>query len=418
MTRIENANITRDDLLSAFREVGLEHGDTVYVASSLMALGLMDDPIGSVLWALQEAVGPRGTLVMPAFNFDFCNGLPFDREHSPAQTGVLPEAFRMLSGTQRTWSPPFHSVTALGASAGDIANIRAMTSFGRDSVFEHLYRIDAKHLLIGCGYQQGVPHFHWLEERFEVPYRHWKRFEGDVIVHGKSFRRAFFQYVRSRTHSVSGDAEQLGQQFEVAGHVCETRRGLCRIRQFGLRDFAEYMDPLFANDPCVLLPREQARAFAPTKSPVIGIHHIGITSRYADNIRELIRSIPLQMRHEGIVHELGVNVQYFEGQNVRIEIVDPITKSSTVSRYQQQCPACPLHHIAFEVENMDDAIAYFESKGYFRMNGDQYPGPVPHQAAVFLSPAATGGLLTELIATNATNLSIYHDIPSRGHEFV
>ncbi len=67
---------------------------------------------------------------------------------------------------------------------------------------------------------------------------------------------------------------------------------------------------------------------------------------------------------------------------------------------------------------LDDVIAYFESRGYFRMNGNQYPGPVPHQAAVFLSPAATGGLLTELIATNATDLPVYHDIPSRGHEFV
>lgn len=268
MTGIENTNITRDDLLSAFKEVGLEQGDTVYIASSLMALGLMDDPVGSVLWALQEAVGPQGTLVMPAFNFDFCEGQPFDRENSPAQTGALSEAFRKLSETRRTWSPPFHSVTALGANAGDIANIRAMTSFGSDSVFEHLYKINAKHLLIGCGYQQGVPHFHWLEERFEVPYRYWKRFEGDVIVDGKSSRRTFFQYVRTRTHAVRGDAEPLGQQFEIAGHVRQTKRGLCRIRQFGLRDFEEFMSPLFENDPCVLLPREQAREFAQTKSPV------------------------------------------------------------------------------------------------------------------------------------------------------
>ena len=36
-----------------------------------------------------------GTLVMPAFNFDFCESKPFDRENSPAQTGALSEAFRL-----------------------------------------------------------------------------------------------------------------------------------------------------------------------------------------------------------------------------------------------------------------------------------------------------------------------------------
>jgi aminoglycoside 3-N-acetyltransferase len=416
MTITGNVHITRDDLVSAFEEVGIERGDTVYVASSLMALGLMNDPVGSTQWALQEAVGPRGTLVMPAFNFDFCSALPFDREHSPAQTGALPEAFRVLPGVQRTWSPPYHSVTVLGSDAGEIAGIRAMTSFGSDSVFQHLHDIDAKHLLIGCGYQKGVPHFHWLEERFEVPYRHWKRFEGDVIIDGRAYRRAFFQYVRSTDRPARGDAEPLGRRFEEAGLVRETTRGLCRIRQFGLRAFAEYMDPLFAKNPCILLPVEQASAFTPVRSPVIGIHHIGITSRYADRIRELIRSISLEMRYEGLVHELGVNVQYFEGHNVRIEFVDAATDGSTVSRYQEQYPACPLHHIAFEVEDMDKAIAYFASRGYFRMNDDRYPGPVPHQATVFLSPAATGGLLTELVATDAANLSVYHDIPLTRHE--
>lgn len=392
-------DITRRDLQDAFAAVGIERGDTVYVASSMMALGMMDDPVGDTIAALQEAVGPDGTIVMPAFNFGFCSGEPFDREATPTDTGALAEAFRTLPGVRRSWSPPYHSVTALGPGAAAIADIRGTTSFGRDSVFQHLHDIDARHLLIGVGYQQGVPHFHWLEERHEVPYRYWKRFEGDVILDGECTREAFFQYVRCLDRPARGDAEPLGAQFEIAGHVRETTAGLCRIRAFGLRDFATFMDPYFVADSCVLLPKEQAAAFRHTDSPVLGIHHIGITSKYADQIRTLVRAIPFDLRYEGIVHELGVNVQYFEGQNVRIEFVDPVREDSTVSRHQDQYPACPLHHIAFEVRDMDEAIKWFADRGYFRLDNNCYPGPVPRQDAVFLAPIATGGLLTELIAT-------------------
>ena len=149
------------------------------------------------------------------------------------------------------------------------------------------------------------------------------------------------------------------------------------------------MDPIFAEDACILLNDEQARRFA-RKSPVLRVHHIGITSRYSDRIRELLKLIPFGVALRGVVHELGVNVQYLEGQNVYLELVEPVQEDSVVSKHQSQFPGCPLHHIAFEVQDLDEAIAYFSAKGYGRLNQVPYPGPEPHQAAVFLSPPHDG----------------------------
>src|SRR5689334_24902481 len=109
--------VTPEALREGLRAVGLERGQTVYVASSLAALGLMANPVEETLSALRAVLGPEGTLVMPAFNFDFCNGLAFDRERSPSRTGILSEAFRQLPGTRRTWAPPYHSVAAAGPRA-------------------------------------------------------------------------------------------------------------------------------------------------------------------------------------------------------------------------------------------------------------------------------------------------------------
>ncbi len=254
--------VKEEDLLRAFREVGVETGHVLYVASSLMALGMMEDPLESSLRALKEAVGKEGTLVMPAFNFDFCAGKPFDRENSPAQVGVLAEAFRSMDGVHRTWSPPYHSVCAWGARAEEIAALQAVTSFGQDSAFQLLRDLGASHLLIGCNYQQGVPHFHWLEERHEVPYRFWKRFQGTIIRNGIKSEHVFFQYVRYLGNlSVTGDAEPLARSFEDAGHVKTSEVGLCKVRRFSLKSFQEFMDPIFAADPMALLDENQRTAF-------------------------------------------------------------------------------------------------------------------------------------------------------------
>ena len=150
-----------------------------------MAFGLVKNPAEMVLSALRKTVGPKGTIVMPAFNFDFCKGKPFDPVNSVSQTGILCEEFRKRPNVGRTIYTPFHSVCVEGPLKHEILELKPVSSFASNSVFQFLHDIDAKQLLIGCGYQQGVVHFHWLEEKFEVPYRYWKKFDGEVVGEGE-----------------------------------------------------------------------------------------------------------------------------------------------------------------------------------------------------------------------------------------
>lgn len=391
------ATPNREDLLKALREVGLARGDLVYVASSMAAFGLMKDPINDMLWALREAVGPEGTLVMPAFNFAFCQGETFDRENTPSQCGVLSEAFRLLPAARRTWAPPFHSVAAVGPLAEEIGSLECLTSFGRTSVFEYLRSAGAKHLLIGCGYHEGVAHFHWMEEKLQLPYRYWKKFEGRVSRGGSLEERVFFMFARRSWATL--DMEPLGQAFAEAGHVRSATVGLSRLRLFSLEDFEHFVTDRLKHDPLALVAAgARNRPTGKAKTPLLRVHHVGIASWYIKKINTFLEDAGLELTGEGLVPGLGVNCKYLGDMGCKVELVEPADAENCVAGHLRGSPTAPLHHLAFKVDDLDEALAFFRERGYVPLDGRFHMGPSPWQRVVFLNPLQTGGLLVELVA--------------------
>ncbi|MCG8608658.1 AAC(3) family N-acetyltransferase [bacterium] len=246
--------VTFYDIRKSLVGVGIEPGDIVYVAAFMAILGNASSIVDETIDALVDAVGPDGTIVMPTFNFGFCRGETFDRETTKSTCGVLTEAFRQRPEAKRTVYPPYHSVAAIGRHADEISRIRSTTSFGKDSVFHWLFQKQAKHVLLGCSHAEGVTHLHWLEEMFEVPYRFWKSFHGQIRVDGEIQQGTYLMFARRLDLSVQwGDVEIFGEEFEAAGFVQEERLGFGKIKSFRLRDFYEFMAPRMQRDKLLLL---------------------------------------------------------------------------------------------------------------------------------------------------------------------
>ena len=70
-----------------------------------------------------------------------------------------------------------------------------------------------------------------------------------------------------------------------------------------------------------------------------------------------------------VVQDLGIQVSYFEGLNVKIEFVEPIRENSVVSKFHSQNPTSPIHHLALEVDDVDLAIKTLTEKGYMLLDG-------------------------------------------------
>lgn len=125
------------------------------------------------------------------------------------------------------------------------------------------------------------------------------------------------------------------------------------------------------------------------------INHIGIA------VKSLEASIPfyrdtLGMVFEGTeeVAEQKVRVAFLGVGESRIELLEPTAEDSPVARFLEKSGE-GIHHIAYEVENLQGALADLKEKGVRLI--DESPRRGAHGTLIaFLHPKATGGVLTEL----------------------
>lgn len=134
--------------------LGVRPGDTLLVHSSLKSLGDRRAGPEEVIGGLLRALGPEGTLMLPALSYLFVGpDRPFfDEASTPSCVGALPEWFRTRPGVRRSLCPT-HSCAALGPRAGALleGHLLDETPCGPHSPFAGLREAGGKVLFLGCG---------------------------------------------------------------------------------------------------------------------------------------------------------------------------------------------------------------------------------------------------------------------------
>lgn len=109
--------VTKSDILSALRTLGLSEGDIALFHSSLKSMGYVEGGADAVIDAFLEAVGPSGTVVAPTLsqkNFEHAyEEWSMDR---PSDVGFITETFRLRKEAVRS-DQATHSVAAIGPKA-------------------------------------------------------------------------------------------------------------------------------------------------------------------------------------------------------------------------------------------------------------------------------------------------------------
>lgn len=166
-------HVDRNALVQGLRGLGLEAGDTVFMHSSLKSLGFVEGGVTTVIAALQEVLGPQGTLMLPTYYLPGGTILGtcqmkdyvFDKRVHGTNMGALPAAFLATPGVCRSIHPT-HSVSALGRHARHLteAHHRAPSVFGTGSPWQRFAEIDDAKVL-GLGISMGpVTFYHLLED--------------------------------------------------------------------------------------------------------------------------------------------------------------------------------------------------------------------------------------------------------------
>ena len=218
-----------DDLEQALRKVGVRKGQVVLVHAGLHAFGKLGSACGRatlckpIIRTLEDAVGRRGTLVMPTFTYAFCSGKKFDRKRSSSEVGALTEFFRAQPGVIRSLHPIF-SVAAKGARAGKLTTVGS-DSFGPDSFFAHLLEADGIIVFFGATFHDSCTFIHHIEQVGGIPYRFLKTFHGTIKDGRKTYEMEATFFVRPLDGSNENDSSRLEALLRHKGFLKETRVG-------------------------------------------------------------------------------------------------------------------------------------------------------------------------------------------------
>lgn len=191
----------REDIVRAFRELGLTEGDIAFTHASVAMLGrpsvgLNANAIGELMLdSFLEATEGSGTWVLPAYTYSYTNGQPFDPATTPPTNdmGALSLALWGHPAAVRSLDPIF-SVIAIGTRAHEIVDGVA-PCFGDDCVYARLIATGAAMMNIGIGSHSALVHY--VEQHDGVPYRWLKRFEGITVIDSQQHPTAVDYNVRA-----------------------------------------------------------------------------------------------------------------------------------------------------------------------------------------------------------------------------
>jgi aminoglycoside 3-N-acetyltransferase len=164
--------------------VGLHAGGVALVHSSLSSLGRVPGGAETVIRGLLAALGPQGTLLLPALSYEHANAAHplFDVQRTPSNVGLIPETFRVRSGTLRSVCPT-HSVCGVGPLAGQLLGEHHLddTPCGPHSPYRKLPGVAGQIVFLGCGLRPNTS-MHSVEEVVVPPYLFGAMIAYDVIL--------------------------------------------------------------------------------------------------------------------------------------------------------------------------------------------------------------------------------------------
>jgi len=160
--------VSQTQLTQQLLNLGVIPGGILLVHCAFSCVKPVESGPWGLVSALQAALGPKGTLVMPSMTDD--DEHPFDPEHTPCVgMGVVANTFWQLPNVLRSDSP--HAFAAKGPQASRITAPHPVdVPHGLDSPVGRIYELDGQVLLLGVGHDANTT-IHLAESLAGVRYR-------------------------------------------------------------------------------------------------------------------------------------------------------------------------------------------------------------------------------------------------------
>lgn len=123
--------------------------------------------------------------------------------------------------------------------------------------------------------------------------------------------------------------------------------------------------------------------------------HIGIAVKDIEKSKKLFsKLLNIQPYKTEIVDSEGVETVFFKTGETKIELLSATKKDSPIYKFIQK-KGEGIHHIAFEVENINSEIERLKQEGFELINKEPKNG-ADNKKIAFLHPKSTNGVLIEI----------------------
>jgi methylmalonyl-CoA/ethylmalonyl-CoA epimerase len=125
------------------------------------------------------------------------------------------------------------------------------------------------------------------------------------------------------------------------------------------------------------------------------LEHIGIAVKNLDQANVLFAKL-LGRTHYKIeeVESEGVKTSFFDIGGVKIELLEASRSDSPIAKFIEKRGE-GIHHLAFEVSNIEKAVQHYKQEGFEPINAQPKKG-ADNKLICFLHPKTTQGVLIEL----------------------
>jgi methylmalonyl-CoA/ethylmalonyl-CoA epimerase len=125
------------------------------------------------------------------------------------------------------------------------------------------------------------------------------------------------------------------------------------------------------------------------------IEHIGIAVKNLENSNELFKKLFGNSHYKiETVESEGVSTSFFMIGETKIELLQATNENSAIAKFIEK-KGEGIHHIAYEVDNINDEMLRLQSEGFELINKNPKDG-ADNKQICFLHPKSTNGMLVEL----------------------
>ena len=133
---------------------------------------------------------------------------------------------------------------------------------------------------------------------------------------------------------------------------------------------------------------------------MLKVEHIGIAvNRLAESVPLFEKLLKSQCYKTERVESEKVNTAFFKKGDTKIELLESIDKNGVITKFIEK-KGEGVHHIAFEVDNIESEMERLKNEGFILLNDKPKIG-ADNKLVCFLHPKNTNGVLIELCQENA-----------------